>query len=154
MKMNLTEGQRGYCAGFVDADGNIGIGRRHKQDGRYTNYFPRIALSNSKKRELEYLYSLVEWNTTIQYDEERKMGYIHCENREHVIEFLEQIKDYLFLKKDLAEKVLKFCYSRRKQIEKHGQRNAHITEEELALFEWCKKRNKRLGQNKRGWGKK
>jgi len=147
----MGEAEKGYIAGFIDADGNIGIGRRHKINGKYTNYFPRVTLSNSKLKVLNYLYSLVNWNTKIQYNKKHNIGYIHCENREHVIEFLSQIKDYLVLKKDLAEKVLEFCLSRRNEIEQYGKRNAHTTKKELALFEWCKLRNK--GKGIVGWGK-
>ena len=146
----MSEREKGYIAGFLDADGNLGIGRRHKQNKKYTNYFPRIALSNSRKEPLEYIHSLVKWNTKIQYSSKHHIGYIHCENRDHVKKFLLEIKDYLILKKDLAEKVLEFCNSRENQIKKKGKNKATITQQEINLFKWCRKRNS--GKGIIGWG--
>ncbi len=91
-----------YCAGLVDSDGYIAFNVNKTKEGFHVG--PRVTIKQRKDRS-QVLYRIAEqWDVKV-YDDDNTHCIVFCGNKAR--RFLEQIKNHLVIKPDVAEFVLK-----------------------------------------------
>lgn len=109
---------------------------------------PKISISNTKKKILQYLnIILVGWhlcnaNKTLPKNHNEAWQLSTTKTRT-IKDFLEQIIPHLIIKKKQGELLLEYCESRIKEIYEKGISNAHYTGRELEIAKELQRLNKR-----------
>jgi hypothetical protein len=110
--LSLSPTERAYIAAVIDGDGTISINkvkRRHKTP----QYRPKVRVVNTDIRLIEYFTRLIGRNNFyVCYRKPRpsRQPTFEIQFKESLIPFLlEQIKEYLVIKKKQAELVIAFC---------------------------------------------
>jgi len=137
----LNDVEKGYLAGIVDGEGTIRITKAQdkRNNKTYVYYAPIISITNTDPKLMSYIRELV------------KVGHFYAEKRtkpqhrqkmvysiasiEGVKQILDQIKDFLIVKKRNAMLVLEFI-----EIKKHKTETG-VTPRELELYEQTNKEN-------------
>ena len=121
-----------YLAGFIDADGCIGLHKQPSTGGK-TNYVPLVSISSTCKKTVEYLdkkYGEHEYGHHITF---RKVTNPNWTDR-YVIEIrgmlrckkiLQDIVEFMVTKKEEAKDVLEFIRLR----QSHSKRIPYLKEE-------------------------
>ena len=125
----ISKTEAAYLAGFIDADGNIGIVRRTtSHDGRKYLYIrPVVQIGQSKRGILDWISDLVGGTVGV-----------HCQHGFYNLRFhagtirwlLPQLLPYLKVKKRQAEIVLEFT-----DLSKVSKNGKSLSAEELARRE-------------------
>lgn len=105
---NMTEQQKYYLAGFLDADGHIGITISNSTKVNYTPIHFKIVIANTDKRVIDFIDKITNRYGKIYFQRSKNIKHKHkyswtlCGNRK-VMSFLEVIKECLIIKKEQAE---------------------------------------------------
>lgn len=101
----LSETERGYIAGFIDADGSIYFKKR----GKYKP-MPIITISNTNLKVLEIIKELIGAGTINQARHLKRPNetpfYIYRLQNKQIIPLLDQVLDLLIVKKNKAKQAL------------------------------------------------
>ena len=106
----LTEKQKGYIAGFIDADGSITISKQRQSGGVY--YRPVLHIYNNSQRILENIASNLTEDVEYYVDKRRDSRHnqdtyvLQIRRQEELRKALKNIEPYLKLKQDQAQKVI------------------------------------------------
>jgi hypothetical protein len=135
---SLTEAEKGYIAGILDGEGNVGV--LHAHGPQWIS--ARVQITNTDERLIKWLQEKLGGVTRVtnRQTSKQKTAYaLIIEDMRDVKYFLNTIKSYLIVKKEQAELLLKFVDSRIK-----GWRNKSYSKEEMEMW-------KKLGElNRRG----
>jgi hypothetical protein len=134
----LTEAEKGYIAGIVDGEGNVGV--LHAHGPQWIS--ARVQITNTDERLIKWLQEKLGGVARVIHRQTSKHKTVYAlmiEDMRDVKYFLNTIKSYLIVKKEQAEILLKFVDSRIK-----GWRNKPYSKEEMEMW-------KKLGElNRRG----
>lgn len=125
-----------YLAGFIDADGSIGIQRKGKVNEKGGQLMPRLSIVNDYGIPLLMLQHKYSGRV---YHDKQKDGTTSCyfryymNKRSDLIRFLPLLIPYLKLKQRQAKLVLAFCESRNKTL------SSKPTYREVKMFSFFKK---------------
>jgi hypothetical protein len=100
-EMSLSEVEKSYLAGIVDGEGTIGLWRHHKNETQT----PNVTVANNSLELLEWIKARV--GGTIISKKKRLAhhsdSYAWSIRQNRAIEFLNDIKEYLIIKRPQAE---------------------------------------------------
>ena len=103
----LSETEKAYIAGFIDADGTIIISNSKKI------FTPRIVMGNCNKLVLETIQSMIGvgkiYTKKMNTKEWRTLYHYSIGTHVNLIKLIPQLIPYLILKRKRAELVLEFC---------------------------------------------
>lgn len=131
----LTETQKAYIAGMIDADGSVGIDRRTSESDKYPyNFAVRVLVVNTDYDLILWLKKVIgagcaykteyrykpNWNTVHRYQLTNEKG----------VELLNQIIPYMIVKRERAELVASLptrktmCSKKGRSVENYALQNA------------------------------
>lgn len=147
-RLNLSEFELGYIAGFIDGEGTISVTRQ--RNGNYLALHPLIRVSGTDKTAVEKMANWLNksingpYKLNVLEEERRKRNrkwkdYYSFEIRTWlgVFNVLEVIRDKLIIKKKQAELIHELCQI---QLDNFGE---EYTEREMELVEKVQELNKR-----------
>lgn len=112
-KINLTELELAYLAGFFDGEGTIGVYRKHHN--RVNKYYKcvEIQVANTNKKLMDYLHKLLPENTYRQRQVRGQYGkcdlyILRIGNMARQYFFLKALLPYLHIKKDNCLEAMEF----------------------------------------------
>lgn len=107
-KIDIEEVDLSYLAGYLDADGCVGLYKNNKD----TTIYPRVSYVSTDIGILEWIYGQIKFggiNIHKNNPHKQKMGYsLQSNSMEWIGSFLTTIIPYLHLKKERANSVLDF----------------------------------------------
>ena len=120
--INLSEFELGYLAGFIDGEGSLIINKREKigyKGKKYIGYSAYIDLGNTNKECLEYVKNILGVTSGIytnQMKGNRKIAYRLRIGYKQAKPLIEQLKDKLIIKKEIAKIFLDYDLVEDKEI--------------------------------------
>jgi len=144
---NLSEFELGYIAGMIDGEGCIGA----NIDERNKIVTPYIIITNTDKKLMEWLSSILGYDFYIKKQTHRKTCYqIGIRRIRDIKKVLDLIKDKLIVKKEQAELMYRLCLIKlnkklvaitdKSKIKRIGN---GLTQEEIEIYQKLKELNKR-----------
>ena len=145
-----------YIAGFVDADGCIGVKRRKPNPAnkeRSPVHRPYLTIANTNRKILEDIKKVLKHgniSTVKRVKAHWKVGYAYeiC-GTQKLFPVLEILIKHLIVKKSRAEKILQYkiyftnAYGRGNQYSGKQTLPKNILDKREELYSWCKKANKK-----------
>lgn len=133
----MNEKEASYLAGYIDADGAIGLAKQkdeRKGVGYYT-YRPMIQITSTNKEILQWIQSIAEFEeiTTEQRERpnHRHSHLIKMRKQKKVEELLTLLIPFLRLKKRQAEILLIYVKRRQDKKSAKGWYNPYTTDDEV-----------------------
>ena len=149
---------KSYIAGFFDADGCLSIIRSYPYERNReasVRYSPVINFTNTNRKVLEEIQKFLGCGKVYTHKSVKpnwkKRNVIQIGGCKAVFRVLEEIVDFLIIKKSLAEKVLQYrVYFSDGRSYKHGNQYTgvkslpeNVLQKREELFNWCKNFNKK-----------
>lgn len=131
----LKDIDKAYIAGFLDGEGYIGV-EKHED-----HFLTRVTISNTHKGVIEKIREITGIGTIAvrKEDYRYKTCYVWRLHKQiDMLEFLETIKDFLIVKKEQAELMIKLL-----KLKKNRSKYSKPTKEELEIAEKLRELNKR-----------
>ena len=147
---------KNYVAGFIDADGCIGVKRRKPTLANREKsivYRPYLTITNTNRKILEEIRKFFKCgsiSTLTRVKPHWKVGYTYeiCGNQ-NLFPVLEKLIKYLIVKKNRAEKILQYkayftnAYGRGNQYSGKQTLPKNVFYKRKELYNWCKNTNKK-----------
>jgi hypothetical protein len=130
----LSETQKAYLAGLIDGEGTITLELRKSRCNKKLVIEPLLQIANTDSpllREVKKMLGIGNVHITVHKEIRQPMHSYRIGSQQGVLKILEQIHDYLILKKPQSELVIKWL-----KIHKFGKK---ITQKEIEMFRESKK---------------
>ena len=143
---DLSSGQRGYIAAFLDGEGGIQITRSYRKDREYTTALhPDVYFTNTNEEVIRTIRKWLGGGSITRRPErvDHKDSYVlTISGVNSILQLLEAIRPYMIVKVKRADLMIEYCKSR---ISHNRGKGRTFTENELRLYRAIKKLNRRGG---------
>lgn len=111
----LTEGEKGYIAGYLDGEGTITLLWKKSREGH--GYSPMVLFTNTNQESMEWIRAKIGGNLIVfkkvrDNKKWRTLYTLRTGSVLHIQQLLKMLLPYLIIKRKHAELMLEFCNSR------------------------------------------